>query len=59
MMGGQGLGGVVVASMNLLTLVFINDPIHAAFIFFLVAVIVLILCNIGFYVLLNLPIVKV
>eukprot|EP00038_Savillea_parva_P003348 m.124289 g.124289 ORF g.124289 m.124289 type:complete len:500 (-) comp11150_c6_seq2:881-2380(-) len=58
MMGGQGLGGVVVAVMNLITLVFIDDAIHAAYIFFLVAVVVLIFCNISFYILLNLPIVK-
>jgi hypothetical protein len=59
MMSGQGLGGVVVAVMNLLTLIYLNDPIKAAYIFFVVAVAVLVLCNIGFYILLNMPIVKV
>jgi hypothetical protein len=45
MMAGQGLGGVTIAALNVLTLVFINDPIDAAFIFFAVSVGVLLLCT--------------
>lgn len=58
LMGGQGLGGVIVAGLNVLTLSAIpDDVVQAAFIFFIVAVAVLFFCVVSFFLLESLPIV--
>eukprot|EP00041_Stephanoeca_diplocostata_P029188 m.855386 g.855386 ORF g.855386 m.855386 type:complete len:539 (+) comp23509_c0_seq2:190-1806(+) len=58
LMGGQGLGGVGIAVMNILTISFVDNPDDAAYIFFWVAVAVLFLCNATFLILVQLPVVQ-
>lgn len=58
LMGGQGVGGVIVAGLNILTLAVIpGDSIDAAFIFFIISVVVLFFCAVSFWLLEKLPIV--
>jgi len=57
LMGGQGLGGFIVALLNIFTNFFLKDPIKAAFVFFCVSVAVLAACIISFFYLESLPIV--
>eukprot|EP00128_Syssomonas_multiformis_P000083 Colp12_sorted_trinity150504_noHs@27466 len=58
LMGGQGLGGVFVALSSVITISTTDDQYKAAFVYFLVSVLVLALCLVSYLVLLKLPIVQ-